>query len=336
MSPRSLAPILMVLAVPAIGYVGFSDKIDLLLGTSTDNAVVRRELMEVRAPVAGQVTSLDVDDGDRVASGARLLDIEQRQVGFDIASADEARQLLLDKVAATRRSARESERRIASLRSAFGHCQRSVELLNAQVARSTTLLSNGFATRASVDSLVAGLEQRRSDCLRISADAEDEGRQLGSIEADLKSAMVQYNSSSAQSRKGTDESRRGVVTAPFDAIVGNRRVSAGSTVQVGTPLLTLVSSKRVWVEASFREDQLSRLHVGTRVKVKADAARGHVFKGVVTAIGGATVGTYAAASVRTNAGSFTKLTQWVPLRISLDEDPLLARLPAGASCEVRL
>jgi membrane fusion protein, multidrug efflux system len=336
MSPKSIAPILMVLTVPVIAYLGFSDKIGFLFGTSTDNAVVRREVMEVRAPVAGQVTTLHVDDGDRVPSGARLLVIDQRQVDFDVASADQARRLLLEKVAATRRSAQESSRRVASLRLAFSHCQRSVALLDAQVKRVSALQASGFATSASVDSLVAGLEQRRSDCLRISADAEDEGRQLASIDAEMKTAMVQYHGSSTQSQKGVDESRRGVITAPFDAIVGNRRVAAGSLVQVGTPLVTLVSSSRIWVEASFREDQLGRLSIGTKVKVEADALRGHVFTGVVTAIGGATVGTYANASVRTNAGAFTKLTQWVPLRIALEDDPLLARLPAGASCEVWL
>jgi membrane fusion protein (multidrug efflux system) len=335
-SPKSIAPILMVLTVPVIGYLGFSDKVGSFFGTSTDNAVIRREIMEIRAPVAGQVTILSVDDGDQVSAGTRLLVIEQRQVGFDIDSANQARQLLLGKIGATKRSARESSRRIDSLKEAVAHCERSVDLLDAQVRRSSSLLKSGFATKALVESQVASLEQRRSDCLKIGADADDEGRQLASIEGDMKTAMVQYNSSSAQSSKGMDESRRGLVTAPFDAFIGNRRVSAGSVVQVGTPLLTLVSSGRLWVEASFREDQLARIRVGTPVKIRADALRDHVFAGVVTAIGGATVGTYATAAVRTNAGAFTKLTQWVPLRVALKSDPLLARLPAGASCEVWL
>jgi membrane fusion protein (multidrug efflux system) len=326
----------MVLTVPFIGYLGFSEKVDRFFGTATDNATIRRDMIEVRAPVAGQVTVLGVEEGDRIRTGAKLIEIEQRQIAFDVTNAKQSQLLLLDKVEATKRSALESARRIDSLQAAFGHCQGSVKLLDSQVGRSKSLLEKGFATRASIEGLVASLEQRRSDCLKIEADARDESRQLASIEGDMKMAMVQYSSSSAQSSKGADEAERGSITAPFDAVVGNKRVSAGSMVQVGTPLLTLVSSNRIWVEASFREDQLGQLRIGTRVKIRADALKNHVFSGTVTAIGGATIGTYAGAAVRTNAGSFTKLTQWVPLRIALENHPLLARLPAGASCEVWL
>lgn len=336
MSARSIAPVVMAVAAPAIAYLGFSDKLTQLFATSTDNAVVRREVMEVKAPVAGQITYLAAEDGDDVGPGAKLLVIEQRQAVIDVAGANQTERSIKDRLTATTVSALQSRHRIKALRLAASHCETSVTMLEAQADRSNQLLRKGFATKTSYDQAVSELEQRRADCLKTGADADDEARQLAETNANAKAAMVQYYSSTTASRKGQDQSQRGTITAPFPSKVGNRRVSIGSMVQVGNPLLTLISNNKIWIEANFREDQLGRLGVGSAVKVRADALKGHVFTGYVKAVGGATVGTYAAAAVRTNAGSFTKLAQWVPLRIELKSDPLLVRLPAGASCEVWL
>lgn len=336
LSIKSIAPVLIALIVPVIGYIGFSDRFAFLLGTSTDNATFRRELVELRAPVTGQITAVNVDDGDHAPTGSTLVLIEQRQVDFDVDNARLESRVFRSRMSANVRSASASRSRIAGLRKAALHCDRSLDLLGEQLKRAETLAQRGFVSRSSLDTIQADYEQRQSDCLGLAADAAAEQRQLGAIEADLGTMTVQYQGANNQSRKGLDEADRGRVRTPFPAIVGNRRVAVGMTVQAGTPLLTLVSSQRVWIEASFREDQLGGVRVGTPVTAVADALKGHVFKGRIAAIGGATVSSYATAAVRSNAGTFTRLTQWVPLRIALEQDPLIARLPAGASCQVSI
>ena len=122
------------------------------------------------------------------------------------------------------------------------------------------------------------------------------------------------------------------VRAPISGIVVARHANPGETVAAGRPIVTLVDDSVLWVEARIEESQIARLHPGQLVELTADAV-GQPITGHVRTVGAATVSSSAAATPTTSSGPFVKVTQLVPVRIDLDQNP---ELVVGGSVYVKI
>jgi multidrug resistance efflux pump len=123
------------------------------------------------------------------------------------------------------------------------------------------------------------------------------------------------------------------VTAPFDGVVIATPAAAGSTVQVGQPIVTLIDPTQLWVNANLDENDFARLKPGQPVRVHVDALRADV-PGRVEAVTPATAATFSLIPGQNASGNFNKVTQLVPVRISLN----LGNRPTllGSSAEVKI
>jgi multidrug resistance efflux pump len=123
------------------------------------------------------------------------------------------------------------------------------------------------------------------------------------------------------------------VTAPFDGVVIATPIAAGSTVQVGQPIVTLIDPSQLWVNANVDETDFARLKAGQTVSVHVDALQADV-PGRVEAITPATAATFSLLPSQNASGNFNKVTQLVPVRISVN----LGNRPAllGTSVEVKI
>jgi multidrug resistance efflux pump len=123
------------------------------------------------------------------------------------------------------------------------------------------------------------------------------------------------------------------VVAPFDGVVIATPVAIGSTVQAGQSIVTLVDPTQLWVNANVDETDFSRLQVGQSVTVHVDALSADV-PGRVESITPATAATFSIIPTQNASGNFNKVTQLVPVRISLSlgNQPTLL----GSSVEVKI
>jgi multidrug resistance efflux pump len=123
------------------------------------------------------------------------------------------------------------------------------------------------------------------------------------------------------------------VTAPMDGVVIATPVAAGSAVQAGQAIVTLIDPSQLWVNANVDETDFNRLKVGQSVTVHVDALSADV-PGRVEAITPATAATFSILPTQNASGNFNKVTQLVPVRISLSlgNQPTLL----GSSAEVKI
>jgi multidrug resistance efflux pump len=123
------------------------------------------------------------------------------------------------------------------------------------------------------------------------------------------------------------------VQAPFDGVVIGEPVGVGATVAAGQAIVTIVDPTQLWVNANIEETNVDRLKVGQTVTVHVDAL-GSDIPGRVEAITPATANTFSLLPNSNASGNFTKVTQLVPVRISvnLGNQPLLI----GANVEVKI
>ena len=107
--------------------------------------------------------------------------------------------------------------------------------------------------------------------------------------------------------------------APIDGVVGNRSARAGAYAMVGAQLIALVPAHGLWVDANFKESQLTHIRAGLRASIEADVLPGHVFCGHVASLAPATGAQFSVPPPENATGNFTKIVQRVPVRILLDD-----------------
>jgi membrane fusion protein (multidrug efflux system) len=124
------------------------------------------------------------------------------------------------------------------------------------------------------------------------------------------------------------------ILAPTDGTVGERHVLAGQLVAPGTQTIDLVQSD-VWVQANFKETQLTNMRVGDAADVRIDTFPGRVFHGKVDQLSPASGSQFALLPPDNATGNFTKVVQRVPVKIVLlAGQPYLERLRPGFSAVV--
>jgi multidrug efflux pump subunit AcrA (membrane-fusion protein) len=123
------------------------------------------------------------------------------------------------------------------------------------------------------------------------------------------------------------------VYAPLTGVVAARLGYVGGTVAAGQPIYALVDPAQVWVKANIEESSAWRLAVGQHVDVHVDALN-RDFIGRVDAITPASAATFSLLPSSNASGNFTKVTQYVPVKIIVDTGG--TALPLGTSAEVRI
>lgn len=122
-----------------------------------------------------------------------------------------------------------------------------------------------------------------------------------------------------------------VVKSPMDGVVAKRWVLTGDVVQPGQPIFTIYDMKNVWVTANLEETKLGHIHLGDPVDINVDTYPGLKFSGRVFEIGSYTASEFSLIPPDNASGNFTKVTQRVPIKISID-DPAT---PGGAKPVLR-
>jgi membrane fusion protein (multidrug efflux system) len=108
-------------------------------------------------------------------------------------------------------------------------------------------------------------------------DLETARNTLAGAQAQLAGARAQLSSAQEQMGKAT-------VNAPISGIVSERPVSAGSVVQMGGPLFTIVDPGSMQLEASVPAAELGQVRIGAPVRFTVTGYPGQTFTGTVQRI----------------------------------------------------
>jgi membrane fusion protein (multidrug efflux system) len=327
----------------------------------TNDAYVRRDLTPLSTKVVGLVREVKVNDYQQVRKGDELVlladDDYRAQVAQAAAAVDAAKAALVNNRRQRELQDARIERSLAGVDQAHAQIvaaqagrdavQADVSRTRAERRRQEALLESGSATRQRVEAAVA--------------DDERFGAQLSSREADLTQArtMLRSNELAVETERRSKsvlesqelqlvadlrakEAALAVaqvnlgytrIVAPADGTVGERQVRPGQLVSAGTQVLSFIGGT-VWVQANFRETQLTNIKVGDPVNVRIDVYPGDVIHGRVLEIAPASGSQFALLPPDNATGNFTKVVQRVPVKIALDDSTLVTRLRSGLSAVV--
>ncbi len=123
------------------------------------------------------------------------------------------------------------------------------------------------------------------------------------------------------------------ITAPINGWVSQRAVDVGQHVQPGQELMAVVPLQAVYIEANYKETELTGVRVGQPVEIQADIYPGHVFRGRVDSLSAGTGAVFSLLPPENATGNWVKVTQRVPVKIALDQ-PFPPNLPLRVGLSV--
>ncbi|MED1469974.1 efflux RND transporter periplasmic adaptor subunit [Bacillus salipaludis] len=125
------------------------------------------------------------------------------------------------------------------------------------------------------------------------------------------------------------------VTLPTDGTIVQSNAVQDSFVAAGTPLAQVYNLDKLWVTANIEETSIDEIAVGQDVDIYVDAFPNSELKGKVKQIGLATSGTFSLLPSTNTTGNYTKVTQVVPVKVSIDDNKGVAIVP-GMNVTVRI
>ena len=325
---------------------------------ATDDAFVRGDLTPLSTKVAGIVRGVEVSDFQRVRSGDLLVELQDDDYQAQVAQAAAAVQAARAAIENNRRQREVQDSRIqralvgidlakaqiAAAEAGINAVQADVVRTRAERARQEALLATQSSTKQRVETAVADEQRFAAQAASRAADMEQAKTNLQSNEiaveterrtksvlesqdqqliADLHAKEASLNA--AQINLGYTK-----IHAPADGTVGERQVRPGQLVSPGTQVLTFVAETK-WVQANYRETQLTNMKVDDPAVIRVDHFPGTVFHGKVIEIAPASGSQFALLPPDNATGNFTKVVQRIPVKIALDDPNLAARLRPGLS-----
>lgn len=205
----------------------------------------------------------------------------------------------------------------------------------AELAQARALLES---RRAEFSKARAGVSLRQSEQQRAraqlssrSAEVDAQVKQRAVLDAQELQLRADLNAKQEQLKVAETNLDYTKIVAPTDGIVGERKVRIGQLVSPGTQVISLVENT-IWVQANYKETQLTNVSKGDAVVVTVDTFPGVVLRGHVEEIAPASGSQFALLPPDNATGNYTKIAQRIPVKIVLDPNPALAeKLRPGMS-----
>ena len=328
---------------------------------ATNDAYVRRDVTPLSTKVAGLVRAVNITDYQQVHKGDELVVLEDGDYRAQVAQAAAAVDAAKAALENNRRQRILQDSRIE--RALAGIDQALAQIAAAQAGREA-VQADVIRTRSERTRQEALFDARSTTQQKVETAVADQVRftaQATSRDADLTQAqtVLRSNELAAETERRTKavvesqelqlladlHAREAALTvaqinlgytrivAPADGTVGERQVRPGQLVSPGTQVMPFVDGT-TWVQANFRETQLTNINVGDVAEVRVDVYPGEVARGKVLQIAPASGSQFALLPPDNATGNFTKVVQRVPVKIALDDSPLTAKLRPGLSAVV--
>lgn len=295
---------------------------------STDNAYVKAHTVFVAAEVSGAIIDIPVEENDKVAAGTTLFRLDPAAFRIALQQADAALAQVATEIAADKlayqRAVAEIELNETAAEFARKEHERQIGLRANNLASAHDL----DAARYTLDSALQRMELSRREAARLRAS-------LGGDPDQDPTLHPLYLEALAQREQAALDLARTTVVAPFTGVV-TKRPDKGKYVELGRPVLSVVSSEGMWVEANFKETELTHIRPGQSAVVEVDTYPGEEWRGVVQSISEATGAEFALLPPQNATGNWVKIVQRVPVKIVLDERADGPPLRAGMSCDVTI
>ena len=322
-----------------------------------NDARVAANMIAVSSRVPGWATAIEVVEGDAVKAGKVLVSIDTRESRLMVDELDarlagigarreelRARLLMTTRQTASRVDAQEAAIRSAQAAQAAAAAQRDFARIENEQAEK--LAPSGMIPRVRLEQTRAAYEAARQQTLRAQAELENAQAGLAQakatrgdltvLERQLAALGPEEQQLRAQQARAVNDLRDRAIAMPFDGVVDRVFVDVGEYVTPGQRLLMVHDPAQVRIEANVKETDIRHFRPGKTVTVSVDALQGRVFEGTVSSVSHAATSEFALLPNPNPSGNFTKITQRLPVRVSVRQQQGLLKPGMMVELEARV
>jgi membrane fusion protein (multidrug efflux system) len=296
---------------------------------TTDDAYVQAARTMVSADVSGRVVGIDVHDNERVTRGQVLFRLDDKI--FRIA-VEEAKAALAAAKLQVKAMQATYNQKLADMKSA----EETLTYQQREHDRQRQLLATGNAPRSTFDQVQNAMQVARQKVMSAQSDLANMLAQLAgnpNLSVD-DHPMVQK--AQAALDKAEYDLERTVVRAPQNGIVTKvEQLQVGSYVNAAAPVFPMISD-RVWIEANFKETELTHMRPGQIATITIDTYPDVSLEARVESLSPGTGLTFSLLPAENATGNWVKVVQRLPVRLLLDKPPADLPLHAGLSATVEV
>ena len=366
MSKKSLIIPLIVLLAAAGLLFGIAGHLTGWQGNRpdqvTDDAYLRADMTPLSTRISGTVRKVNVSDYQSVKAGQMLIELDDADYRATLTQAQAALAASEASLADNQAAKRIQDAQIDAAKAGIVQAEASISAAKAGIAsvsseldravtelhRQQALFESRAATHQQLEAATAQQGQLNGTVDARKADLARADGALATSQSQLEAAKRQREALNTKDEvyKADIEAKKAAIVvaqvnlaytqiaAPTDGTVGERHALAGQLVAPGTQVIDLVQSE-VWVQANFKETQLTNMRVGDAVDVQVDTFPGRVFHGKVEQLSPASGSQFALLPPDNATGNFTKIVQRVPVKIVFSPgQSYLERLRPGFSAIV--
>lgn len=294
----------------------------------TENANLQQAKVSIASDIAGRVVQVDIADNQFVKKGDVLFAVDPEPYRIALAQADAA-------VAAARLNVEQLRAAYSQAMAQEKSASSEVDYAQSQYDRAADLAQKGINAKSSLDQARNDLDKAKQQLAVaqqgiVSAKAALDGNP--DIETDKHPTVM---SALAARDKAAYDLAQTTVRAPADGVVSQASsFKVGQFVGSGTPLFSLVETGDLWVDANFKETQLTNMKPGQKADIVLDTYPDKTFQATVKAIGAGTGAEFSLLPAQNATGNWVKVTQRIPVRLELSEPDAKMALRTGMSATV--
>ncbi len=312
-----------------VGFFGW-EWVQSSRAVGTDNAYIKAERILVAPQVGGRVVEVAVGQNQPVKQGDLLFRIDTQPLEIAVAENEAQLARMVNAAGASRAKVTGAGTSIAAADEKLAWSRRDL-------TRMQELASQQLVSRQMFDDArhaVAEAETERAAALASQSEA------MATLSGNIRTPVEQlpeYRAALATLEKARLDLAHAEVRAPVDGIVGMHDLQVGEYVSVGQTAMPLVATG-TWVEANFKETELTRMQVGQTATLRVDSYPGVTWKAHVASIAPASGAEFSVLPAQNATGNWVKIVQRIPVRLEIDgadraDAPILR---SGMSAEVKV
>ncbi|HRD78664.1 MAG TPA: HlyD family secretion protein, partial [Hyphomicrobiaceae bacterium] len=287
------------------------------------------DILQVSSEVAGRIIELKVREHETVKAGDVMVRIDPDPYAMALTKAEAELDAMRAQVATLIASWHEAD-------SELKEADSRLTFLDVQLNRQKQLAKSGVVATVKLEDAESNASQARE---RVAVMRQKLARVAAQIGGDPKQPVDMHplvrEKMALRDRAKLDLART-IITAPASGIVVNAKLLVGEHIKAATPLFALVADSQPWVEANFKETELTNVRPGQSATVTLDIYPDIVWTATVDTISPATGAEFALLPPQNASGNWVKVVQRLPVRLKLV--PVAGRPPlrAGMTATVKV
>lgn len=331
-SKRRRVPLWLWIAAPAavLGFFAWEFVISSR-EVSTDNAYVKAERILIAPQVGGRVVEVAVSQNQVVKKGDLLFRIDSEPLELAIAQNEATLAYVANTTLASRAKVTGAGSSVTAARETLAWAQRDL-------ARMQQLARQQLVARKMLDDARHAVEEAKTDLAdAIASETEANAVLSGNARTPLQD-LPGYRGAMAMLAKAKLDLAHAEVRAPVDGIIGLHDLQVGEYINVGQSAMPLVATAPIWIEANFKETDLTKMRVGQPALIEVDSYPGVKWHAHVASISPASGAEFSVLPPQNATGNWVKIVQRIPVRLEIDDAQRAdaPQLRAGMSAEVKV